>query len=34
LNNSENFYVRVRGVGGPAWSCQPYRLEYSGDEAC
>ncbi len=33
-NNSENFYVRVRGVGAPAWSCQAYRLEYSGDEAC
>ncbi|MBX3249215.1 MAG: putative metal-binding motif-containing protein [Myxococcales bacterium] len=34
-DNSDWFYLRVRGLGAtPSWSCQPYSLEYTGDEAC
>ena len=33
-NNSHTFYVRIEGVGAPRWECQPYRLEYTADEAC
>jgi hypothetical protein len=33
-DNSEDFYLRVEGVGSPRWECLPYRLDYSGDEAC
>ncbi len=33
-NNSENFYIRVRGIGAPASECLPYTLTWQADEAC
>ncbi len=33
-DNSENFYLRVTGVGAPRWECSSYQLTYTGDEAC
>jgi hypothetical protein len=33
-DNSETFYLRVRGVGAPRWSCLPYTLSYTADEEC
>jgi len=33
-DNSENFYLRVRGVGDPAFECNSYELTWTGDEAC
>ena len=33
-DNSENFYLRIQGVGAPASECLPYTLTWFGDEAC
>ena len=33
-NNSEDFYIRIRGLAAPTSECAPYTLEYVGDESC
>ncbi|MEQ8457708.1 MAG: putative metal-binding motif-containing protein [Sandaracinaceae bacterium] len=33
-DDSRRFYVRVRGIGAPAFSCQPYTLTLTGMGGC
>src|SRR5262245_31016119 len=32
--DSSDFYVRVRGVGAPAFECRTYALQYSFTQGC